>query len=79
MRYIVYGAGAIGGIIAARLCEHGHEAVAIARGAHLDAMRADGLTIRTPEDSVTVRVPAIASPREIAFTPDDVVIPGMTT
>ena len=44
MRYIVIGAGAIGGTIGGRLAAGGHEAVLVARGAHLDALRAKGLT-----------------------------------
>ena len=34
MRYVVYGAGAIGGTIGGRLFQHGHDVVLIARGAH---------------------------------------------
>ena len=48
MRYIIYGAGAVGGVIAARLAQHGHDVVAIARGAHLDAIRERGLTLQSP-------------------------------
>ncbi|MGD9894365.1 MAG: 2-dehydropantoate 2-reductase N-terminal domain-containing protein, partial [Dehalococcoidia bacterium] len=43
MRYIIYGAGAIGGSIGARLFEAGNDVVLICRGAHLDAIRRDGL------------------------------------
>ena len=39
MRYIVIGAGAIGGTIGGRLAASGHEVVLVARGAHLDALR----------------------------------------
>src|SRR5574338_1282100 len=77
MRYIVYGAGAIGGIIGARLFERGHDVTLIARGDHLDAMRRDGLTLRTPGETLTLRVPAVAHPSEIAFAPDDVVFLAM--
>ena len=34
MRFVVYGAGAIGGVLGGRLHEAGHEVVLIARGAH---------------------------------------------
>ena len=40
MRYIVLGAGAIGGTIGGRLAQAGHDVVLVARGAHLDALRA---------------------------------------
>lgn len=45
MRICVYGAGAIGGFLAGRLSLAGHDVVAVARGAHLEAIRRDGLTL----------------------------------
>ena len=48
MRYVIYGAGAIGAAVGARLAQHGYEAILIARGAHLDlepgwSSRVDGV------------------------------------
>ena len=65
MRYIIYGAGAVGGSIGARLFEAGHEVVLIARGPHLEAIQRDGLMVRTPEGESTTRVPAVGHPSEI--------------
>ena len=48
MRYIIIGAGAIGGTIGARLFESGHEVVLTARGAHYGALRDGGLRFATP-------------------------------
>jgi 2-dehydropantoate 2-reductase len=48
--------------------------VLIARGAHLTAIREHGLTLRSPTETVTLPVPAVGSPAEIEFRPDDVVI-----
>lgn len=79
MRYVVYGAGAIGGIIGARLFEQRHDITLICRGAHLDAVRRDGLTIRTPDGSATFRVPAVATPAELGWSPGDVVFLAMKT
>lgn len=46
MRVCIFGAGAIGGYVAARLAMAGHvKPVLIARGAHLDAIRTKGLTL----------------------------------
>ena len=73
MRMIVYGAGAIGGVLGGRLHEAGHDVVLIARGAHLDAIRATGLRIDSRLGSVTVPVPAVGHPRDLDFVPDDVV------
>jgi len=79
MRYVVYGAGAIGGIIGARLFKQGHNVTLICRGAHLDAVRRHGLTVKTPDISATFRVPAVAAPGEIAWLAGDVVLMAMKT
>lgn len=79
MRYVIYGAGGIGGVIGARLHQHGHDVVLIARGAGFEAIRDRGLTLRTPEETLTQRIPAVAHPSAIAFTPDDVVLLTMKT
>ena len=79
MRYIFYGAGSIGGVMAARLLQHGREVVLIARGRHLDALREHGLTLRTPADSVHVEVEVVDHPREIAFADGDIVVLTMKT
>lgn len=55
MRVCVYGAGAIGGLLGARLARSGVETSLVARGPHLAAMRANGLTLRSPEETFTVR------------------------
>src|SRR5204862_7544064 len=52
-RFVIYGAGAIGGTIGGRLFQHGHDVVLLARGAHGDALRTDGLTLRTADHEVT--------------------------
>jgi 2-dehydropantoate 2-reductase len=79
MRYIIYGAGAVGGVVGGRLFQAGHEVVLICRGAHLDAIRRDGLRLCTPEEDLRLPVPAVAHPRAIAFRPDDVVVLTMKT
>ena len=45
MRFCVYGAGAIGGYLAVELALAGHEVCVVARGAHLAAIRQNGLTL----------------------------------
>ncbi len=74
---MVYGAGAIGGVLGGRLVEHGHDVVLIARGPHLDAIRAHGLTLESPDDRVTLAVEAVGGPDEVTFRDDDVVVLGM--
>ena len=48
MKIAVLGSGAVGGYYGAKLARTGHEVTFIARGAHLDAIRASGLQIRSP-------------------------------
>ena len=74
MRYIVIGAGAIGGTIGGRLAASGHEVVLVARGPHLDALRAKGLTLATPDGTSTLDIPAVAGPGELDLREDDVLL-----
>ena len=46
MKICVYGAGAVGGLIAAWLARSGHAVSVVARGAHLEAIRKQGLRVR---------------------------------
>ena len=74
MRYVVYGAGAIGGVVGAHLFRAGVPVVLVARGAHLAAIRSGGLVLRSPEGSESLAVPVAGAPSEIAFRGDDVVL-----
>src|SRR6478609_6212723 len=74
MRFIVYGAGAIGGVLGGRLFQAGEDVVLIARGPHHDAIRDVGLTIECPTGSATLPVPVVDHPSRITFTDDDVVL-----
>ncbi len=73
-RYVIVGAGAVGGAIAGTLALAGAEVVAIARGAQLDALRRDSLVLETPSRSASVRLEVAASPSAIHFRPEDVVL-----
>ena len=77
MRYVVYGAGAIGGVIGARLHLSGREVTLIARGAHLAALRERGLAFTSAAGTETLAIPAVASPAELALAPGDAVILAM--
>ena len=74
MRFIIYGVGAIGGTLAAALSLAGESVVGIARGAQLEAIRRDGLLLRTPERQSRVRFECVGHPREMRFGDDDVVV-----
>lgn len=71
----VYGAGAIGGYMAAALCEAGAHVSVIARGAHLEAIREHGLRLRKGGTERSYRVRASADPREIGA--QDYIVIGM--
>jgi Ketopantoate reductase PanE/ApbA len=73
-RYIILGAGAIGGAIGGRLALAARSVVLVARGDHLVALRECGLRLRTPDEDVTQRLPAIGSPDEIELDVDDILI-----
>ncbi len=72
MKVCVYGAGAIGGVIAARLALSGAETSIVARGAHLAAIRQRGLTFQTPQGSQVIPVAASDDPATLGT--QDVVI-----
>ena len=74
MRYIIYGTGAIGGVVGAKLFMHGKDVILIARGAQLQALKANGLTLRYPDGEVNLQIPTVGHPNEIGFQKDDVVV-----
>lgn len=66
MRIAIYGAGGAGGYYGGVLARAGHDVSLIARGAHLEAIRASGLRVRSPGDDFVVRPTAAThDPREI--------------
>ena len=77
MRFVVYGAGGIGGVIGARLHQAGHEVVLIARGAHFEAIRDRGLRFQSPDEDVALRIPIADHPGRVAWHDDDVVVLAM--
>jgi 2-dehydropantoate 2-reductase len=73
MRIAVMGAGAIGGYLGARLSAAGEDVTLIARGAHLEAIRRDGIRIESPHGNL--HVPKIAATEHPAtIGPVDVVL-----
>lgn len=77
MRFVIYGAGGVGGVVGGRLAQHGHDVVLIARGGHLEALRRDGLRLEDPDGSAQVAVAAVGHPGELDWRDDDVVLLGM--
>jgi 2-dehydropantoate 2-reductase len=77
MRFVVYGAGAIGGVVGARLVQGGYDVALIARGAHYETIRDRGLRIRSPHDDATLAIPVVDHPSQLSFSAEDVVILAM--
>jgi 2-dehydropantoate 2-reductase len=73
VRIAVYGAGAIGGLLGARLALAGDEVTLIARGAHLEAMRRNGLTLHMGGETLVAR-PALTDDPATAGVQDFVIV-----
>ena len=71
MKICVYGAGAIGGHLASRLHRGGAEVSILARGPHLAAIQARGLTVHAVDGAYNVRLPASDNPADLG--PQDAV------
>jgi 2-dehydropantoate 2-reductase len=65
VKICVYGAGAVGGALAVRLCEAGEDVSVVARGAHAQAIRERGLTLIAGETKRTVHVLCVDDPDEL--------------
>jgi 2-dehydropantoate 2-reductase len=73
VRVAVMGAGGIGGYVGGRFAEAGAEVILIARGAHLKALQANGLTVEPPEGRLQLRrIKATAGPAVVG--PVDLVL-----
>ena len=66
IKICIYGAGAIGGYLGVQLSLAGQDVSLIARGAHLEALRRNGLTIRSPKgDAHLPGIGASGDPAEV--------------
>ncbi|RMA43091.1 2-dehydropantoate 2-reductase [Rhodophyticola porphyridii] len=72
MKICIFGAGAIGGYMGAKLAEAGADVSLVARGPHLAAMQANGLTLIEDGQSTTLPITASDDPEELG--PQDYVI-----
>jgi len=76
VRIAVFGAGGVGGYFGGRLAQAGQEVVFIARGAHLEAIRRDGLRVQSLDGDFAVR-PARVTDDPAEAAPADVVLLGV--
>jgi 2-dehydropantoate 2-reductase len=72
MKFCIYGAGAIGGYLAVELALSGQEVCVVARGAHLEAIRKNGLKLLIHGGEKLARVTAESDPARLG--PQDFVI-----
>jgi len=64
VKIAIFGAGAIGGLLGVRLAQAGADVTFIARGPHLAAMQANGVTLVSGGERITVRPRCLADPAE---------------
>ncbi len=64
MRIAVMGAGGVGGYFGGRLAQAGNEVAFIARGRHLEALRANGLTLKSPLGDAQLKVSVVENPAD---------------
>ena len=72
MKACIYGAGAIGGFIGARLAAQGHDVSAVARGATLAALNSRGMRLRSTSGDIAA--PVRASDDPVRLGPQDLVV-----
>jgi 2-dehydropantoate 2-reductase len=65
VRICVFGAGAVGGHLAARLAAAGHDVSVVARGEHLAAIAAGGIVLRSGGEEIRGRVRASDRPADL--------------
>jgi 2-dehydropantoate 2-reductase len=75
MRFIVYGAGAIGSTVGGHLFRTAHDVILVANPAHVDKIRESGLRLVKPDETYVLKIPACKKAKELLpFTDDDVVL-----
>ncbi|MEO8840216.1 MAG: 2-dehydropantoate 2-reductase N-terminal domain-containing protein [Kofleriaceae bacterium] len=78
MRLVILGAGAIGGVVAGHLARANREVLAIARGAHLAAIRAHGLRVETPSGTFVTHPEAVEA-AAVTWRDGDVLVVAVKT
>lgn len=73
MRFVILGAGAIGGTIGGRLADAGHDVLLVARGAHADTLRDNGIRLAMPGRVIEMPVP-VATEDDLLLYDGDVLI-----
>jgi 2-dehydropantoate 2-reductase len=69
MRFVVVGAGAIGGAVGGRLFERGYDVTLVARGDHGRALQS-GLILEAPDGTASLPIPVVADPAQVSWERD---------
>ncbi len=77
MRFVIFGAGAVGGVVGGRLAIHGHAVTFIARGEHGRVVAESGLVVESPGGTESVRVPVATTAAAVDWGRADVVLLAM--
>src|SRR3954454_18042184 len=74
MRFVILGAGAVGGTVGALLHDSGHDVVLVARGAHAAAIGSRGLRVAMPSRVLTAHLPVVGDAGRLHLHRDDVLM-----
>lgn len=74
MRFVIIGAGAVGGAMGGRLAERGHPVLLVARGDNHIALHHHGLVLALPGRVITVKPEVVSVDEEVRLTPEDVLL-----
>ncbi|WP_085222960.1 ketopantoate reductase family protein [Mycobacterium florentinum] len=78
-RYVIIGAGAIGGTVGGVLARAGIPLVLVARGRHAEVLAAEGITLKTPDGTFTTAVTTASRPGDVRLTGGDVLVVATKT
>jgi 2-dehydropantoate 2-reductase len=74
MRFVMCGAGAIGGVLGGQLARAGYEVLFIDKiPEHVDAINQHGLQLKGVHGNHTLNIPAVMHASDITFRPDDAI------
>lgn len=73
-RFIIFGAGGIGGVVGGHLLMAGYDVVLIGRPAHMQAVRKNGLKLIKPNQTHTLKTTAVTSPSEANLQSNDIIL-----
>ena len=73
-RFIIYGAGAIGGVVAGHLTLAGNDVILIGRSGHINDIRQRGLRFITPTGTHILQLTSVTTPNDVGFRAGDAIL-----